>query len=245
MLVVVPVIAAALLPSSSVLSTSSARRSTAAARRWTVITANENPFGSFLDAAKAAAASASEAAKAAADSLAPIDDEYNSSPERQARLTEQQRIAEAKRAERQDLNAAAPAAARPKKNPLEKFVEAFTPIEVDRDGNPVPQAPPPVVDDRDAGEKLFGFFFGEQDQGVVSGIARTAGAPDTYPATKTEFADPVAADTAEMALLRPLLKNTNLEYLDLKCVYDAQRDGWTADAFHAGTNYVHHLRSGV
>lgn len=51
--------------------------------------------------------------------------------------------------------------------------------------------------------------------------------------------------TWQMALLRPLLKNTNLEYLDLKCVYDAQRDGWTADAFHAGTNYVHHLRSGV
>ena len=32
-------------------------------------------------------------------------------------------------------------------------------------------------------------------------------------ATKTEFAEPVAGDDAEMALLRPMLKNTNLEYL--------------------------------
>ena len=28
------------------------------------------------------------------------------------------------------------------------------------------------------------------------------------------------------------------EFLDLKKVYDAQRDGWTADAFHAGANFM-------
>uniref|UniRef100_A0A7S3SGM6 TLDc domain-containing protein n=1 Tax=Emiliania huxleyi TaxID=2903 RepID=A0A7S3SGM6_EMIHU len=182
---------------------------------------NPNPFSAFLA------------------SLAPADDEYNSSPTRDARLTEQQKIAESKRAERQTANAqqqqqkAAPA---PPRNPFETLVKAFTPIEVDRDGNPVEPAPQ-AADDRDVGERLFGLFFGEPEAGVTSGIARTSGAPDTYPATKTEFAEPVAGDDAEMALLRPLLKNTNLEYLDLKRVYDAQADGWTADAFHAGANY--------
>jgi len=204
----------------------------------------DNPFGAFLDGAKAAATAASDAAKAAADSLAPIDDEYSSSPERQARLTEQQKIAERKREERQDAlfksSPLLPPPPSPPKNPLEKFVEAFTPVEVDRDGNVVPPPPPapPVDDNRDVGEKLFGFFFGTPEQGVTSGIAGTSGAPDTYPATKTEFADPVAGDNKEMALLRPLLKNSNLEYLDLKLVYDAKRDGWNADAFHRGANFM-------
>ena len=85
-------------------------------------------------------------------------------------------------------------------------------------------------------EKLFGFFFGEPEEGEVAGLARTAGAPDTYPATKTEFAEPLDTDDAEMALVRPMLKNTNLEFLELKCTYDAAADGWTAEAFHAGTD---------
>uniref|UniRef100_A0A7S2C0E2 Uncharacterized protein n=1 Tax=Haptolina brevifila TaxID=156173 RepID=A0A7S2C0E2_9EUKA len=209
-----------------------------ASRSSSIVAKEDSPFGNFLDAAKAAATSAAEAAKAAVDSLEPIDDEYNSSPERDSRLTEQQRIAERKRRERQDAQFAKPSPSTgpssPPKSPLEKFVQAFTPVEVDRDGNVVEPPPPspPTVDDRDVGEKLFGFFFGEPDQGATSGIARTAGAPDTYPATKTELADPVSGDTAEMALIRPLMKNTNLEYLDLKCVYDAESDGWTADAFH-------------
>eukprot|EP00966_Prymnesium_polylepis_P036073 836683-Prymnesium_polylepis.1 len=85
------------------------------------VVANANPFGDFLDAAKSAAASASEAAKAAADSLAPIDDEYTSSPEREARLTEQQKIAEQKRRERQDALFETPPSEVPStpKNPLE------------------------------------------------------------------------------------------------------------------------------
>ena len=121
---------------------------------------NPNPFSAFLA------------------SLAPADDEYNSSPTRDDRLTEQQKIAESKRAERQDANAqqqqqkAAPA---PPRNPFETLVKAFTPIEVDRDGNPVEPAPQ-AADDRDVGERLFGLFFGEPDAGVTSGIARTSGA---------------------------------------------------------------------
>ena len=71
------------------------------------------------------------------------------------------------------------------------------------------------------GEKLFNFFFGAPQEGDVAGLRRTAGAPDTYPATKTEFAEPVQSDEAEAILLRPLLKNTNLETLDLRLAYDA------------------------
>eukprot|EP00965_Chrysotila_dentata_P228134 6196424-Pleurochrysis_carterae.AAC.2 len=81
-------------------------------------------------------------------------------------------------------------------------------------------------------EKLFGVFFGAPQEGEVAGLARTASAPDTYPATKTEFADPVEGDIEEATILRPLLKNTNLEYLPLRLAYDANRDGWRAADFH-------------
>lgn len=146
-------------------------------------------------------------------------------------------------------------------NPFDKFVKAFTPVEVDRDGNVVEDAELPTLfgdakprlattdeederakqriaaqnekgDELDAGEKLFNFFFGAPQEGEVAGLARTGGAPDTYPATKTEFADPVNGDSAEVQLLRPMLKNTNLEYLPLRLAYDSGKHGWTAKAWH-------------
>ena len=81
-------------------------------------------------------------------------------------------------------------------------------------------------------ENMFTTFFGKPVEGEVAGLARTAGAPDTYPATKTEFADPVEGDDVEMARLRPMLKNTNLETLRLRLAYDASRNGWSAASFH-------------
>lgn len=54
----------------------------------------------------------------------------------------------------------------------------------------------------DVAEKLFNFFFGAPEQGEVAGLARTASAPDTYPATKTEFAEPVDGDSKEVSMLR-------------------------------------------
>ena len=120
-------------------------------------------------------------------------------------------------------------------NPIAAFFKAFEPVEVDREGNVI-ERPPAPPDERDVGERLFGLFFGEPEQGDVAGLARTASAPDTYPATKTEFAAPVAGDDAEMAVLRPLLKNTNLELLNLRLVYDANRDGWDPGAFHGGVD---------
>ena len=157
-----------------------------------------------------------------------------------------------------------PEAKKADSNPFAKFVEAFTPVEVDRDGNVVKDAPLPTLfgdakparapqeattdeederakqriaaidaGEKDVGEKLFDFFFGAPAEGEVSGMARTAGTPDTYPATKTEFAEAVDGDSAEVQLLRPMLKNTNLEFLPLRLAYDSQRDGWTASKWHA------------
>jgi len=42
----------------------------------------------------------------------------------------------------------------------------------------------------------------------------------------------------------PPLRPADLEYLDLTRVYDAQADGWTADAFHAGARAHTHRASG-
>jgi hypothetical protein len=56
--------------------------------------------------------------------------------------------------------------------------------------------------------------------------------PEQYPAIIDERADPVEGDTAEMALLRPFLKNTNLE-TGLRLMYHANKDGWDPVKFHA------------
>lgn len=57
--------------------------------------------------------------------------------------------------------------------------------------------------------------------------------PELYPATLNEFADPVETDTPEMALFRPLLARTQLQTRELQLLYDANRDGWSCEAFHA------------
>jgi hypothetical protein len=56
--------------------------------------------------------------------------------------------------------------------------------------------------------------------------------PELFPATLTEFADPVAGDDEDVVLFRPLLARTSLQERALKLVYDAERDGWDARAFH-------------
>ncbi|CDF39345.1 unnamed protein product [Chondrus crispus] len=60
--------------------------------------------------------------------------------------------------------------------------------------------------------------------------------PELYPATLDEFADPVPADTPEMALFRPLLARTQLQTREIQLLYDANRDGWSADTFHEALN---------
>jgi hypothetical protein len=56
--------------------------------------------------------------------------------------------------------------------------------------------------------------------------------PEQYPAVLDIWAEPVASDNNEVKALRPMLKNTNLEFRDLKLTYSANRDGWNANAFH-------------
>lgn len=88
-------------------------------------------------------------------------------------------------------------------------------------------------DDKDPIEKIFSFFFGEPEEEPF-GLKRFGANrfPEQYPATVDEWADPVTTDTKDMAYIRPLLKNTNLEFRSLMCTYDANKHGWDAYKFH-------------
>ena len=57
--------------------------------------------------------------------------------------------------------------------------------------------------------------------------------PEQYPAVLDQWADPLEGDDAEMATLRPLLKNTNMETRNIRLTYDANRDGWDPTIFHS------------
>ena len=90
-----------------------------------------------------------------------------------------------------------------------------------------------AYDEDDPVEKIFNFFFGEREAEPM-GLKRMTKDqfPERYPATKTEFADAVETDDSEMALIRPLLKNTNLESRSLRLAYDANKHGWDPASFH-------------
>lgn len=59
---------------------------------------------------------------------------------------------------------------------------------------------------------------------------------ELYAATTDQWAEPVAEDDQEMALIRPMLAQTSIERVPLRLAYNAERDGWTAEAFHAAVN---------
>lgn len=82
-------------------------------------------------------------------------------------------------------------------------------------------------------ERVYTAIFGAK-QPVPFGLKRfdRDRFPELYPATLDEFADPVSTDTAEMALFRPLLARTQLQTRELQLLYDGNRDGWSAEAFH-------------
>ena len=88
-------------------------------------------------------------------------------------------------------------------------------------------------EDRDPVEKIFNFFFGAKEEKPM-GMDRFGPQrfPEQYPATKDEWADPLDGDDGTMALIRPFLKNTNLERRGLQLTYDANRDGWDPMSFH-------------
>ncbi len=89
------------------------------------------------------------------------------------------------------------------------------------------------IDEDDPVEKIFSFFFGKKEEEPM-GLKRFGRErfPEQYPAAVDEWADPIASDDREMARIRPLLKNTNLETRALQLTYDANRNGWNPDAFH-------------
>jgi hypothetical protein len=82
-------------------------------------------------------------------------------------------------------------------------------------------------------EKMFSVFFGKPEKNPM-GLKRFGRAdfPEQYPATIDTWADPVEGDDKEVALLRPLLKNTSLERRRLQLAYSANSNGWNAPAFH-------------
>eukprot|EP00177_Eucheuma_denticulatum_P007257 GFKZ01013207.1.p1 GENE.GFKZ01013207.1~~GFKZ01013207.1.p1 ORF type:complete len:301 (+),score=38.75 GFKZ01013207.1:414-1316(+) len=83
-------------------------------------------------------------------------------------------------------------------------------------------------------ERAYSFFFGPK-QAEPFGLKRfdRDRFPELYPATLDEFAPPNPTDSPEIALFRPLLARTQLTSRPIQLLYHANRDGWTADAFHS------------
>ena len=71
-------------------------------------------------------------------------------------------------------------------------------------------------------ERIVGRLFGKQalDDRAPGGMQRMSDEAllEQYPATLTEFADPVESDDKEMAVFRPLLAQTRLQKLPLRQV---------------------------
>lgn len=90
-----------------------------------------------------------------------------------------------------------------------------------------------TYEEPDPVERIFSFFFGKKETAPL-GMARFGPDrfPEQYPATKTDWALPVPDDDTHVAIVRPFLKNTNLERRPLRLAYDANRHGWNAVAFH-------------
>jgi len=115
------------------------------------------------------------------------------------------------------------------------FFKFNSPPEEPKKEEPKEEIQDKAYDESDPVESLFSFFFGKREE-TPMGMSRFGPDrfPEQYPATKTEFADPVESDEKEFAsIVRPLLKNTNLETRAVSCVYDANKHGWDAFKFHA------------
>jgi hypothetical protein len=94
---------------------------------------------------------------------------------------------------------------KPKQEPEEE-IPVEQPTDVDFSDDPI--------------DKIFGFFFGAKEEEPM-GMKRFGRErfPEQYPAVIDEWAEPVEGDSPDVAALRPLLKNTNLEFRGLKVQY--------------------------
>lgn len=84
--------------------------------------------------------------------------------------------------------------------------------------------------------RLYGWLenFFEPNKSSSSAESRQLQYPEQYPATYETNEEIVPEDEAipEALLVRPLLKNTQLQSRPLQLVYDANRDGWNPRSFH-------------
>ena len=86
-------------------------------------------------------------------------------------------------------------------------------------------------------ESLVGRIFGQKAlEDRAPGGMRRLDVPEMYAAVSDVFADPVDGDSPDIAILRPLLARTQLEKAPLRLAYSAERNGWTAEAFHECVN---------
>ncbi|PRW18377.1 Interferon-induced 44 family [Chlorella sorokiniana] len=85
-------------------------------------------------------------------------------------------------------------------------------------------------------ERFVGKLFGRAalEDPTPGGLKRLSdeAAKELYPATTDEWAEPLAGDGPDVAALRPLLAQTQLERAPLRLAFDADRGGWSATAFH-------------
>lgn len=73
----------------------------------------------------------------------------------------------------------------------------------------------------------------EHDAAPPPRVATDADGGDEELALTDTFAQPLPGDSDDVAELRQLLAGTRLEAAPMVCTYDADRDGWSPDAFHA------------
>jgi hypothetical protein len=149
---------------------------------------------------------------------------------------------------------AAPVAAHASRRRVPVRAAPCRPLRAQRDGSGdsgnAPEEEPDLV------SRFVAAIFGKKvlEDPKPSGLQRMTKAdwPDQWPAVVDEFAEPVEGDAGEVALLRPLLRQTQarlaldalcarhaadarllqLERQPLALAYDASVHGWSSSAFH-------------
>jgi len=91
-----------------------------------------------------------------------------------------------------------------------------------------------ATDDEDQGDFITRVFKKFMPDPAEMGMKRMTieTAPEQYYCTKDRWADPVSGDDQIAAIFRPVLAQTNFEKRKVELAFDANRDGWSADAFH-------------
>jgi hypothetical protein len=101
-----------------------------------------------------------------------------------------------------------------------------------RRGTPPPHRATDSEDEGDFITRVFKRFLPDPSSMGMKRISVET-APEQYYATKARWAASVGSDDANARLFRPTLAQTNFETRAVTCLYDADRDGWSAEAFHA------------